>query len=221
MNLWNFHSHISNTYSILNIDLTEENKLPPPTSFYTLGLHPWFINDKQIINSFKTALNKHQKTNNLNKNKLIGIGECGLDRLKGPELSLQIQVLEQIFKLAQKNNLPIILHCVRSYPELIKIIKLNHQQINIAVHGFSGGINEAKTLIKYGVKLSFGKSLLFSLKLQNCLKFLSINDFFIETDNSFIDINKIYHLVSKIKQIQTPILAKQIQKNIFNFFALS
>jgi TatD DNase family protein len=205
----------------LNIDLSEEVTKPlPNSSFYTLGLHPWFIKNKEIIDDYKIILNKHLR-NDINNSKLIGIGECGLDRLKGPDLSLQIKILEQILILAKQHNLPITLHCVRSYPELIKLTKPYFQHINIAIHGFNGSEKEAEALLKHGVKLSFGISLLKSKKLQNYVKNLQIKDIFLETDDSLIDINEIYCLVSKIKQLHISELTKQIQKNIFNFFALS
>ena len=223
--LWNFHSHKSGLYRIVNIDYTElENYINLKSQYYTFGLHPWFIetdNVYKVINSFEIVLEEKLNTNLSTESKLISIGECGLDRLKGPSLSVQIGILIELFRLAQHHQLPIILHCVRAYPELIQIIKKYFKNIHIAVHGFNAGIQEANTLLKYGVKLSFGQSLLYSQKIQNIFSTSSIDSIFIETDDSNVRLEQIYSKAAEIKNISISVLIEQIQKNIFNFFALS
>ena len=209
----------------MNIDYTElENNKNLKTQYYTFGLHPWFIKDDNISNvikSFQKILEGKLNTNFPTESKLIGIGECGLDHLRGPDLSIQIEILNELFILAQHYQLPIVLHCVRAYPELIHIIKKYSKNMHIAVHGFNAGPHEANNLLKYGVKLSFGKALLYSQKLQNIFSSIRIDNIFIETDDSDVQLEKIYSIATEIKNTTISVFSDQIQKNIFNFFALS
>ena len=51
------------------------------------------------------------------------LGEIGLDRLRGPALPIQQKYLCGLLQLAADCRKPVILHCVRAFPELFSLLK--------------------------------------------------------------------------------------------------
>ena len=86
-------------------------------TYRTFGLHPWYLDKK----TYEVELEKLETL--LQENKIIAIGECGLDKLRGPDLDFQISVFEMQLHLAKKYNRPVIIHCVRAFNELIATVK--------------------------------------------------------------------------------------------------
>ena len=118
-----------------------------------IGLHPWLIDtiaDKQELNEkLETLVQKYQPD---------FIGECGLDYHK-PNIELQRQYLKIHIQIANKYNLPIILHCVKAYSDLIGTLKeFSHPNGGI-VHAFNGSIEIAYELIKQNMLLGIGSIL--------------------------------------------------------------
>ena len=145
------------------------------------------------------------------------IGECGLDKNINTDFSLQKQIFKAHITLSENIKKPLIIHCVKSFSEVIAIKKEMQPQQLWVLHGFRKNITIANELIKNNIKLSFGKALLEDEKLQNILATLSIENFFLETDDADICIQKIYQKASEIKGISVEDLNLLLSQNFSKF----
>ena len=188
-----------NTISILNINYSKSTK-PSKQILLSAGIHPWDIkNIKQINYNF------------LNKN-LFAVGEIGLDKTIDTPLYLQKDIFISQIKIANKLNLPIIIHCVKAIQEIIEI-KTKHAPNNIWIyHGFNKNKQIAEQLLKHNFMLSFGKDL-FLGKNQNTISKIPSDKIFLETDNSDYKINDIYSQAAKLTNININSLEDIIYNN--------
>lgn len=152
----NSHCHLSTPvhdreWQLVSIDITTE-KLPDmgirPRTVYSIGQHPWHISETSQSDSIINSLAKRPDVK--------AIGECGLDKTIATPMALQQKVLEAQWCLAQELKIPMILHIVRSWGELLAFRKQKGDTIPLIVHGFRGNATLAAQLINHGFYLSFG-----------------------------------------------------------------
>ncbi len=170
----------------------------------SLGIHPWFIQENGI-----NQLNAIQKR--LHHKNVIAIGECGLDRLRGPALRLQESILEAHIELANAAQKPMILHLVRCYSDFLKFTK----QINVpwVIHGFKGSIIEARKMLDRGGCLSFGHRIFSNFELRETLLFSPADRLYLETDTKALRIDAIYQHAALIKGFDVSELQESLRHN--------
>ena len=96
--------------------------------FYSVGVHPMKL-DKLGENVF-TGIEDTARME-----KVIAIGECGLDRRSPVCMESQEKILEVQVGLAEKLRKPLLIHCVRAYSELIAVKKRTGSTVSWIVHG--------------------------------------------------------------------------------------
>lgn len=110
-----------------------------PTVFPAYGLHPWFAHAKADLDKLE-RIAPHG----------IAIGECGLDKaLSDIGFAIQLDFLHAQLAIAQANNLPVILHCVKAGNELLRALT-SYPDLRGVVHGYSGSIEQAKRFLDVG-----------------------------------------------------------------------
>jgi TatD DNase family protein len=205
--MFNFHTHISQKNAIINIDDLSSIVIKEEL-YYSIGIHPWY--NQLTINNVDNAINTY--------NRIIAIGECGIDKIKSPlDLDKQIEILKQQIKLSEKYQLPIILHIVKGFNEVIKLKKELKPKQPWVIHWFNN-YKQTQTLINNGFYLSFGKSLINNVKIQDVFKNIPIEKVFFETDDDAIEIEKIYTFASELKKIELGNLIQQINNNLTTVF---
>ena len=105
-----------------------------PEIFYTtIGYHPHNAKDFKIEHINK--INKYSKNN-----KVIAIGECGLDYYREySSVEQQIFCFENHLIIAKDNNMPIFLHERQAHGDFIALLKKYKHDIDKAVvHCFTG-----------------------------------------------------------------------------------
>ena len=192
--------------------------------YTTIGYHP---DQADIINSNDLLLLEEQ----INNNKVIGIGEIGLDyHYEGYDKDKQKSLFEEQLKLAEKLNLPVVIHSRDATQDTIDILK--KYNVKGLIHSFSGSVEVAKIYLKMGFKLSINGLVTFkNCNLKETLKKLSPNDIVFETDAPYMtpvpfrgqkneskNIKVIADFVSEIFKISTEELAKITNKNIAMIF---
>ena len=173
---------------------------------YSVGLHPWYLNDTTWLEEMKVL---EQYSNNKN---LLAIGECGLDKISTTGFLLQQQVFAAQIVLANKINKPLIIHCVKAYEEVVQQLQQNNNRVPVIFHGFNKNKILAQQLIHKGFYLSFGKALQLPA-IQELIKILPPDKIFLETDDAGISIEEIYVLAAQALQIDINSLSLQIKKN--------
>ena len=213
----NFHTHKtnnsdSNVITVQSLGL-DEVELINENGFYTIGIHPWKADSHDIsyqIDSLKKLLEGTS---------VIGVGEVGLDKLRGPSIEVQRRIFIQQVDIAYSLKKPIIIHCIKAWDELLAVKKNYDNSIPWAIHGFNGSEQLARQLIDSGFYLSIGSSILSeNSKTSKSLGSIPTNRLFLETDTKEISIEVLYLRASKILKISSHNLEEQIFKNFNVFF---
>ncbi|WP_372642358.1 TatD family hydrolase [Ancylomarina sp.] len=210
------HTHHSNrkesVISIVNY-FPEQIKLEDLSSkIVSVGLHPWHLNkdcEDENIDLIRTIASI---------NKVLAIGEIGLDRNIAIPLGIQKAYFTKQVAIAEKFNKPIIIHCVRCFPELISIKKKIKASTPWLIHGFRNNIQIAQNLLKQDCYISFGEALLFDKKIQNVFVEIPINQIFLETDESKHSIIDIYNKAAQLKGLQLDDFKMKLFENYKSVF---
>jgi TatD DNase family protein len=176
--------------------------------FSSIGLHPWHITDNN-----ESLLEVVEK--NATKNNVFAIGEIGLDRACNIPFEQQKSIFEKQIDIAGKVQKPVIIHCVKAYPDIISVKKQTNSQVAWIIHGFNGNLQIARQLLEHKCFLSFGEFLLKSHKVQEVFKQIPLEKIFFETDQATIRINQVYEKAANLLAISVTTLQKQIQTNFF------
>jgi TatD DNase family protein len=150
-----------------------------PQLRFALGLHPYFLNRFEPLHLVELSqlLNQYQ-------DKVLAVGEIGLDSRIDVDWKLQLQVFEQQLLTAQEHMLPVILHHRNSHNEIIRSLKANKFTQGGIVHAFSGSVQEANTYIDLGFKIGIGGGITYSRasKTRKTIAQLPLNCLVLETD---------------------------------------
>ncbi len=213
MKFLNLHTHHytnqSDILELVNQYPHEFNDLVPN---YSIGIHPWYIVEDRIEADFEFLESK------LTDEKCLAIGECGLDKRIALSMDLQQNIFEKHLALAEKYQKPVIIHCVAAFQELIAITKKRKVSVPMIVHGFSKNELVAKELLANGFYLSFGKWLILNPELEVVFQSVPNERFFLETDTITEEIQEVYALAAKYKNIEINSLEEIILKNYNTVF---
>jgi TatD DNase family protein len=212
-NLLDFHTHSrrhadsDDVAEIISVHLGQEKD----KKYYTVGLHPWWT-ESVITDKQKSALIALLSDSNC-----LAMGEMGIDRLKGPDLTIQMEVLRSQLAIAQELEKPVIIHCVRAFDHLMQIKKEFPEISKWCVHGYGRHSILAQQLIDHGFYLSLMPAP--AAKYQEWFTTLPLDKLFLETDSTpQITIAQIYSLVAEVSGITMDELCKQMNNNASNFF---
>ncbi len=205
------HTHQSsntvNTLAIVNVEIECSSNTP----YQSVGIHPWDITNSVSISTLQKLANKKQ---------VIAIGECGLDKIKGPDLTTQIEVFIQQIKLSEQLQKPLIIHCVKAYSKIIKLRKDLQPSQAWIFHGFNASKETMEQALKQGFYFSVGEAILKNnSKACKVLPFIPYNRLFLETDNNpQLDIESIYEKTAQILNLELIQLQNIIQDNFKHLF---
>ncbi|MGR5077416.1 TatD family hydrolase [Photobacterium swingsii] len=172
-----------------NWPLVMELAVQFPTIYFALGLHPFFSaeHSEDAVAQLDHLL-AQQQTNC----QCVAIGECGLDFAvadKGSEPQAQRQQqqawLAEQLELANRYQLPVILHCRNAFPELLKLLRQNPPKRGGVYHAFSGSYQQATQLVDLGIKIGVGGTITYSRahKTRTTMTKLPLAALMLETDS--------------------------------------
>ena len=154
-----------------------------PMIFGTFGVHPHETKNNDV--SKDEIITKI----NLN-NKIIGVGETGLDfYYNNSDKDLQIKSFQKHIDAAKDLNIPLIIHSRNAEDETYDILKKNHSnKLKILMHCFTGSTEFATKLIPLNAFFSASGIITFknSLNLQETFKIIPKNRLLIETDSPYL-----------------------------------
>ncbi len=144
-----------------------------------LGIHPEYV-DKYTLADIKFI------EDNLSKKKIVAIGEIGLDYYYTKEnKNEQIKLLEMQLELAEKYNIPVIVHSRDATQDTINILK--KYKVKGIIHSFSGSLEIAKEYIKMGYLLGINGVITFkNAHIKDVIKEIPLEYFVLETDSPYL-----------------------------------
>ena len=121
--------------------------------------------------------------------KVRAIGEIGLDYHwpENPPRELQQQAFHAQLELAEKLDLPVIVHDRDAHHDCLDIVRA-HPNVTGVYHCYSGGVEDAKTLMKLGWMISFTGSITFknARRALEVIDLLPMDRMMIETDSPYM-----------------------------------
>lgn len=179
-----------------------------PANYFSIGLHPWHLNPPPDDDWKALAASAN----------CIAIGEAGLDKHQGADWNLQMEAFQSCIDLAETLKKPLIIHCVRSFSEIISLKKrLNPAQAWI-IHGFNKNNETGRQLIDAGFYLSFGAALLHP-NTTNFISQMPLHRLFFETDAlPEVSIEQVYERAANLCNMELPHLQAQVAENFEQIF---
>ena len=164
--------------SVLGQKLAEENR----NIYSVVGIHPECAsdiseNDLEIIDNLAQ------------KNKVVAIGEIGLDyHYRADNIKEQKELFVKQIKLAYKHGLPICIHSRDAAEDMYEILSKYAQRLKRkgVMHCYSDGSSFAKKYTELGFYISFAGNVTFKNYDRSFLKDIPTEKIIVETDCPFL-----------------------------------
>ncbi len=165
-----------------------------------------------------------------NKNKIIAIGEVGIDLKHAvmETLEKQKEALKKFILLAEELDIPVVIHSRKAEKECVELLeKLNYNKI--IMHCFSGNMKLADRIIKNKWFLTAPAIIKHSEHFQKIAELFPIENLFCETDSPFLHPDKLpnnepanviesYKKIAEIKKMSLAEVEKRIEENYEKLF---
>jgi len=178
--------------------------------YISYGLHPENVSSNKFIS-------KEEILNIVYLNRVIGIGETGLDFYHSKNfIKEQYRNFEEHIEASIECNLPLIIHQRNSENEIIEVLN-NYQKnnnLNVVFHCFTG-TSKLKTFCldnDYFISLSGIVTFKNALELREVIKDIPLSSILIETDSPFLS------PVPHRGKLNEPSYVKFIAEYLANFF---
>lgn len=149
-----------------------------------IGIHPEDGKDE----------NDYLRVEPLINDSIKAIGEIGLDYYyeDGPSRENQIKSMEGQLKLAQKFNLPVVIHirdkedCDQAYQDVYDLMK--KYKVKFMLHTYSGTVEWAEKFKELDAYFSFSGTVTFASNqnARNIIKIVPLNRILVETDSPYL-----------------------------------
>ncbi len=145
---------------------------------FTAGLHPYWVaehSEDDLQQLAQLLANPPAQ--------LVGVGECGLDRmLAEPDFDKQLHLFEAQLQLAQQFKLPVVIHVRKAHSEVQQLLK--RYPVQGVIHAFSGSYELGCHYIELGMYLGIGGTLTYprAQKTRRAVAQLPLERLLLETD---------------------------------------
>ena len=195
-----------------------------PKMYGVIGIHPNQTN-KAVSEDLKLI------ENNLKNKKVIAIGEIGLDyHYPNTNKEKQITWFKKQLEIAQKHNMPVIIHSRDAVEDTINILK--DYKVKGIIHSFAEDLETAQKYIDLGFLLGINGVLTFkNSKLAKVISQIPLEYIVLETDCPYLTphpfrglknepkyIAEIATFLSKIKNINIKEAMEKTSQNLAVIF---
>ncbi len=159
-----------------------------------------------------------------NKDKIIAIGEIGLDNYlikESEKRKIAKDVFEYLLEFSKEIKKPVILHARDSHKDVLKVL-LDHDIKNAIFHYFDGDLKIAKEIISNNYLISINNAIKYKNHLKNIAKEIDLDYLITETDapwplNKFNEPSKVIEAVEEIAKLKN-LDIKEVENKIYNNF---
>lgn len=123
-----------------------------------------------------------------NNKKIVAVGEVGLDYYWDKSfVDLQKEVFIKQIKLAQKLDLPIVVHDREAHKDCFDILKEQKSE-NVLFHCFSGSVEFMKECVREGWYIALGGVVTFknAVKMKDVAREVPLEKLVLETDSPYL-----------------------------------
>ena len=150
-----------------------------------VGIHPYWSGEVNYadVNELRRIVKEAGDFVSLLRARAIG--EIGLDKQRGAPIEVQTSLFAAQLDLAKQLNLPVIMHQVGRQQEFLETLRrVGLPAPGGVVHGFSGDVTFATTLLRMGLFLGVGAGIVHPARarLRATVGQLSLAQLLIETD---------------------------------------
>jgi TatD DNase family protein len=158
-----------------------------PELSFSVGLHP--LDAPQWSPSLATELDQLARSDD----RVVAIGETGLDFYKSTARSQQFQAFEAQLVLAQELSLPVIIHCRDAASDMVEFLRQFISQYGLSslrgvMHCWSGSPEETQWFLDLGFHISFSGTVTFknATTIHAAAQMVPSDRLLIETDCPFL-----------------------------------
>jgi TatD DNase family protein len=194
------------------------------------GVHPWNVNtvsEDELLQTSELILKERRG------GALVAIGEIGLDRKYDSPWEKQVKVFEEMLKLGEKLDLPVIIHSRGTTEQILGMLP-SYNLKKVLLHWFSNPISALAKAVEKGYFISEGVPTAYSNGIREVVKIVPLTNLLTETDGpvkfskppfegkrttpAFIP--TVVKAIAEIKKTDVETVAEQIAENFKSFFTV-
>ena len=202
----------------------------PGMVYAALGVHPWNVSaltEEALRQTISLISEKGQDK------ALVAIGEIGLDHKYATIWDKQIMVFNEMLHLAEKFDLPVIIHSRGTTEQIIEMLP-SYNLKKVLLHWFSNPVSALSKIVQNGYYISEGLPTVFSDGIRKVVKRIPLTSLLTETDGpvrfskqpfdgkrttpAFIP--SVVKAIAEIKKMDIASVAEQIAENFEEFFSV-
>lgn len=176
------------------------------------GIHPW------CVPMFARKFDYEQIEEFLGEARAIG--EIGLDNKCDVDFDAQVLYFNAQMDIAVERGLPVILHSIKAWRELLDILEARKLPQKFLVHAASCPLDIAKRLQDLGAMFSFGVREFGKIKGLACATNLKLENILIESDGACIrqDLEKALKMLAELRNETVESMSEIVERNFFRLF---
>ena len=194
-----FHTHqrVGVGCEVLNVDALDAAAVERACEAgfpFSIGVHPWRADatEEQLHDAYARIERCAQAGG------FVAIGECGLDWVSNVAREAQIAVFEQQLELAARLSVPMVLHCVRAFEEVMCALKKSGAK-QAVFHSFIGSVQQTERVVREGYLCSFSPRSLASARTCEAIRSIAPSAVLVESDESTEPIEVVYERVAELR----------------------
>lgn len=199
--------------SFKDMDALHEIYLQMPSRIVpAYGIHPW------CVPAFARKFDYEQLEEFLGEAKAIG--EIGLDNKCDVDFDAQLLYFKAQIDIACERELPMILHSIKAWRELLEVLEGRKIPQKFLVHAASCPLDIAKRLQDMGAMFSFGTRELGTMKGLACATNIKIDNILIESDGACIrqDLEKALKMLAELRNETRESMSEIVESNFIRLF---
>lgn len=204
-----------------------------PELSFAVGLHP--LDAEKWTSETATQIASQADSDN----KVVAIGEIGLDFYKAENQAQQAQVFRSQLEIARDRNLPVIIHCRDAAPDMYDLLQDFWQQgaVKGVMHCWTGNPEQTQWFLDLGFYISFSGIVTFknAQSIHESAKMVSSDRLLIETDCPFLSpvpkrsqkrnepafVRYVAEALAQLRGVPVESIAAQTTRNACELFNLS
>src|SRR4030042_6115728 len=150
----------------------------PCMVYPALGIHPWNVNvlkENELEETLKLI------DDNAEKKTIVAIGEIGLDIKYESIWDKQLDVFNQMLKLAEKLQLPVIIHSRGTTAKIVEMLP-SYNLKRVLLHWFSYPLTVLSDAVAHGYFITEGPPATYSSGIREVVEKVPLTNLLTETD---------------------------------------